>query len=99
MALVNTTLSCTAMGTATVQKSPSILKTTTGTVVPILLRLPQKRMIAIASSGPIISLIVMGVDVFDIIEGKRKWIVNGVNRFQFNTKKRFTFLVRGKPYG
>jgi hypothetical protein len=54
---------------------------------------------AVATSGIVISLIMMGADAFDVLEGKRLWIVNGVDRFKLNTKKRFTFLVRGKPYG
>lgn len=99
MALSTVTLSCTGSGTATVKKLPSRALNATSTTIPKLLRLPGRKLTATLTSSPIIALITLGIDTFDIIEGKRKWIVNGVDRIQLGTKKRFTFLVRGKPYG
>lgn len=78
---------------------PSRSISATGTAIPKILRIPQKRIMVVATSTPIIAALAFGIDILDIFEGKRKWIVNGIDRFQFNTKKRFAFLVRGKPYG
>ena len=82
-----------------VVKLPSRSLQATGTIVPKLLNRPGRILMATATNSVIITLLAFGIDTFDIFEGKRKWIVNGVNRIQLNVKKRFTFLVRGKPYG
>lgn len=92
-------LSSTGTSVPKLVKSVSRIYSVTGTAVPILLKLPQKVLSVVATHGILISVMSFGIDTFDVFEGKRKWIVNGVDRFQFNTKKRFTFLVRGKPYG
>lgn len=80
-------------------KLPTRTLNATGTTVPKLLRLPQKLLTTSAGSSIFIAAVAFGIDTFDVFEGKLKWIVNGVDRFQFGTKKRFAFLVRGKPYG
>ncbi len=99
MGLTTTTLSCTATGTATVKRTPQKIQNVTSTASVLLLKLPQKFFGVTLTSSPVIALVSFGIDAFDILEGKRKWIVNGVDRFQLNTKKRFTFLVRGRPSG
>lgn len=92
-------LNATGTGTAFLLRSPRKILTATGTGVLLLLKLPQKVLRANAISNSIITIVNVGVNTFSIFEGKTKWVVSGVNRFQLGTKKRFTFLVRGKPYG
>lgn len=99
MGLSTVTLSCTGTSSPKLVKSPIRKLSATGTVSVLLLKLPQKVLGATLVSSPVISLMSFGIDAFDILEGKRKWIVNGVDRFQLGTKKRFTFLVRGRPSG
>ena len=99
MATSNATLSCTGTGTATVKRDVQKVQTVTSTAVISLLRFPRIILTTTLVSSPVISVISLGIDAFDILEGKRKWIVNGVNRIQLDTRKRFAFLVKGRPYG
>lgn len=81
-------------------KLPARTLNASGTVVPRLLKIPGRVLFSVATHGITISLLRFGIDTFDIIEGRRKWIISALpNGWAISAKKRFTFLVRGKPYG
>lgn len=99
MALVNTTLSCSGTGNASVAKAPIRIINATGTITVTLLKIPLKVLSSSAFSSTVISLLRFGIDTFDVIEIKRKWFISNVGKWEVKISKRFGFMTRGRPSG
>lgn len=81
-------------------KLPARILSTSGTSVPKLLKSPARILSTSGSNTVLLTLVRFGIDTFDILEGRRKWIIENVpSGWQVKVKKRFTFLVRGRPGG
>lgn len=71
----------------------------TGTISVVLLKMPQKVLMGVATSSSIVSVLRFGIDSFDVVQVKLKWFVNKAEGWKVRGQKRFGVMVRGKPGG